>query len=328
MTEVATLKQSAIVPKERFDAVKDLAELLKVVRGELAGSDPMIQAIIQARAIGMLEKAITEAMLDDFKWLMDSPLGFKTDRPPGSSAHKQKGPYNDLTIKRVVIVALLAGCQLTGNEFNIISGQFYCTKERKERMIKEFSEISNFRIEIGQPTRQGSLALFEAKATWKHRGLDQQLVCHQEGDVDNRIAVKCYETSGIDQLKGLAESKLYSAVIKAISGVNIEAETDYADVIEGESTPTTRTVTLTQEVEPEVEPAPEPEIDSGFANWLADAQSYVAGGETLTEVKTNLQDRIGSLDGLGLDDATKSSAKASLNQAAEVRKRQIRSKRK
>ena len=241
-------KSVSLIPQSKFDEIIRLDSILQESRIQIQQASPMAKAFITAAAMKELENAITDNMMADIMNLMDSPLGFKTDRRPGTTKRVKKNdkwveervePYAKQTIKRCVIVALLAGAQLSGNEFNILVGQTYFTKEFMQRAVLAFPGINNFRMEIGAPVKHGDkTAALDARATWRIGNEPHQLECRKTDVGDMRIIVNAYESSGVDQLRGLAESKLLRRVFQALTGIKSyepdEVEDDQSEpAIEG-----------------------------------------------------------------------------------------------
>ncbi len=105
-------------------------------RIDSSGCDPILSAIVTAQAMQQIRDALTADLMRDFLLLSNSPLGFRTDRGPGSASTKEA--YSDAQIKDALIQAMLRGVRPIGNEFNIIAGQCYITKEGFRRLLREF----------------------------------------------------------------------------------------------------------------------------------------------------------------------------------------------
>lgn len=168
-------------------AVQDLRELF---------SRPEIQSRIQA--------------------LQDTALGFRTDRDPRIKNKKTNQfniPYSYDVVQEAAIEAMLRGLQLVGNQFNIISGRFYCTKEGFETLIKKLNFVTDFRPSIGVPQTKAGGALVECTATWLQNGKEQALTAV--------IPVKADDYSGADQLIGKASRKFLRRCYEVMSGNSV-----------------------------------------------------------------------------------------------------------
>jgi hypothetical protein len=146
--------------------------------------------------------------------LQDSPLGFRTDRDPKikkkdrDGSYKSNIPYEYEIVKEAAIEALLRGLQLVGNQFNIIAGRFYCTKEGFEALIK-VAPITDFQLNIGVPKSSTGGVTVECSATW----IQEKTVSFAA-----TIPVKSDQYSTADQLIGKATRKFLSRCYQQMSG--------------------------------------------------------------------------------------------------------------
>lgn len=228
MSTVATTEQRkpsvALVTEAKAAEIMALEEVLVTSRKALISASPLVKAFTLAAALKAIEDAITPAMMSDIINLANNPVGFKTDKRPGKK-DKQGNlikPYSETTIKRCVIVALLAGAQLSGNEFNIIVGQAYFTKEFFKRVVNEFPGISRVEVEVGAAAKHGDKsAVMPARASWWIGGERMEMFFHKSDDGDMRIVVTSHATDSPDLLRGKGESKVYRRVFARLSGLNL-----------------------------------------------------------------------------------------------------------
>lgn len=180
----ASAQQNIMAALELADGIEKLRQLF---------SEPEIQQRIQK--------------------LQDTPLGFRTDRDP-SIINKKTGqpnkPYDWSVVREAVIEALLRGLQLVGNQFNIIAGRFYCTKEGFEALIKNQSAVANFKPIIGVPHSKSGGVIILCSATWLQNGDSHSL--------EVEIPVKATDSSTADQLMGKATRKFLSRCYQQMSG--------------------------------------------------------------------------------------------------------------
>jgi hypothetical protein len=223
------------ITSEERQQMRDLDLMLQGFRDELADHEigQLEKTVLQARAIAALEEAITPAMMVDMMKLMNSPLGFKTDKkPPGEL-------YHESTVKRCLIVAMLYGAKVTGNEFNIIAGNCYLTKEYTRSAILRWPGLRRFEILIGVTMKHGEkTSACEAVATWELNGEMHELRCVKTPEMDARVVVNSHATSSPDEIRGKVEAKLFQRVLGRLTGLNIEAAVGPQvddDVIEGET---------------------------------------------------------------------------------------------
>lgn len=169
----------------------------------------MADEISVAVAIVELRKALTDDVMTPVMALMNTDLGFRTDKPSGQL-------YDVETVKDVVIEAKMRGFRITGNEFNIIAGRFYAAQRGFRRKLtdgKTFLGLSDLRDEYSVPTMAGEKgAIVKAKATWKING--------REDSYTQDFAIRVNNGMGADAILGKAERKLLKRVHDIISGMN------------------------------------------------------------------------------------------------------------
>jgi hypothetical protein len=240
---LSTNEANFIVPAAKKEDLIKFDALIRQARSELQqalfdGNDTLA-AMIQVQAYKALEQAITPEILRDFRMLENNEGGFKTDRDPNRPTKRdgkweQVQPYNDQVIKRVLISALSKGAKVVGNEFNVIAGNLYLTKQYYMPRVKQFPGLTQLKIVWGVPAQSPSQRgwLYPVKASWVLNGIPDSLDCTQQPGFDARIVVRAYETSSIDEVRGKAESKLYRLIFERVSGVNIEAAESFEDAPE------------------------------------------------------------------------------------------------
>jgi hypothetical protein len=221
-------ESNAIIPAAEMDQIIKLdatarAANRQLVEASKAGNE-MAKGLIMARAIEELKKLMTPAVMSDIMRLMNSPLGFKTDRVPGQKDRdgNDMKPYPDAAVRDVMIQAMIKGLRPTGNELNIIAGQLDVTKEGLERLIKEFPGLKNLKVQIGVPMLIGDGALVPAKASWTLDGVADTLDCEK----DYRIPVRVNKAMGTDAIQGKAVSKLLRKIYQRVTGSELESEAD------------------------------------------------------------------------------------------------------
>ncbi len=101
-----------------------------------------------------IRNQITGKALDLVKNLMNTGLGFKTDRNPKDPNCKNKEIYSDDIIRDCVTQAIMHGLYIHGNEFNILGGNFYATKEGLERIVNQNPNLERSVKDIGKGFKQ------------------------------------------------------------------------------------------------------------------------------------------------------------------------------
>lgn len=190
------------------------AKIGQVQADQLGLKSKLEAAVSMARAIRELRAAITPGMMAAIMPLMNSPLGFRTDRPN----KKNQNPYSEEQVKTVVIEALIRDLRLVGNEFNIIAERLYVTKEGFTRKIAEFPGLTNFTLTMGVPTASDDGAIVKCRATWLLHGSPDA--------IDREIAVHTDDYSTFDQVLGKADRKMRAAVYNKLAGSGFMALPD------------------------------------------------------------------------------------------------------
>lgn len=181
-------------------------------------SDNFFSALEVAQSIEELKRYLDQDSIRvRISGLMNTSLGFRTDKDPKVSRFNRKTgkyesatPYEYEVVKDAVIEALLRGLQLVGNQFNIISGRFYCTKEGFEYLIRKLDYIADFRPVIGIPAQKTGGVVIDCTATWVQN--------KQERSYEASIPIKSDEYSSSDQLIGKAQRKFYKRVFEVMTG--------------------------------------------------------------------------------------------------------------
>ena len=212
-------KSTALVdPKKVEQQLAEIDQVAKDASLERLASMPSKahRAIALANGINALRNLVDGPILDSWLTLADTPLGFKTDRAPGSKDRNGKAltPYRREVIRDAIIDALLRGAEIIGNEFNVISGKYYLTKEYFERQLKEIG-VEQLRVVEGVPQTMGSNgqgALVPMRASWVYAETEQSIDCIEENGQDNRIAVRVNSGMGTDAILGKAYRKLYARI--------------------------------------------------------------------------------------------------------------------
>lgn len=165
--------------------------------------------------------------------LQDCPLGFRTDRDP-SRKDKETGrpmtPYDWPVVRDAALEAGLRGLQWAGNQFNIISGRFYVTKEGFHFLLRKHPKLTNLKLSFAAPRTLNGGVIVNCSGTWDLAGVPDKL--------EAEIPVKTDGYSGTDQILGKAERKFCKRIYERVSGQNVpDGDHDGEDSITVESTP-------------------------------------------------------------------------------------------
>jgi hypothetical protein len=184
---------------------------------EQPGLMPLRRSFLTAKGIANLKAALNENVMEMFMSLMDSDLGFLTDRKPGTKGHKEFGPYGPAVVKHCIVTALLNGFFPVNNEFNIIAGKFYGAQAGWIRKVKEIDGITDLCVMPGIPRLAAGQMCCRVAATWKYKGQPMSLTDH-EGKPGREFGVRNDSASTVDNLTGKALRKAYKAIFEYITG--------------------------------------------------------------------------------------------------------------
>lgn len=159
-----------------------------------------------------LNQLLTPKMMESVMWLQNNPLGFMTD---------QKGAGYSVDIVRMCLIdAAFEGVSPVGNEFNILSGRCYITKNG---MKKKLSHVNGLRFHAtpGLPKLVGEKgAVAAVHLDWTYAGE------HQEQNLE--FAIRVNAGMGADAIVGKAKRKAYAWLYEEVTG-NQVADGDVMD---------------------------------------------------------------------------------------------------
>lgn len=165
------------------------------------------KAFITSTAISKLEEALTDEYMKPIMALQGNRLGFKTDKD-------KEGGYPLPVVKKCLIEAVLMGLQPYGNEFNIIAGNMYATKEGMGAVLKKREGLS-YEIIPGMPDMDTNkqVAKIKMQINWMLNG------AKQEREIE--FAIKVNSFMGADAVIGKATRKARKWLHDTISGFEI-----------------------------------------------------------------------------------------------------------
>lgn len=103
------------------------------------------RAIAMGIAVNDLREALTSSVMTSIMKLKGSQLGFRTDERPASNYNKAI-IYEEDTVKECLIVATCMGLAPVGNQWNILAGRCYVTKEGMTHLLRNLDGLSNLKI--------------------------------------------------------------------------------------------------------------------------------------------------------------------------------------
>ena len=175
-------------------------------------TDNMGAAFLAANVVVSLRDALTDDVMNRvFMPLMNKKIGFLTDRDPSRSGKDGKSivTYSVDVVRNCIIDAAFIGLLPTGNQFNIISGVMYPTKEGYTYLLKSLGVKY-----IIQKTPMQDISEKCAAVSCK--------VSYSIGGDSNSFTIiatiKKDSYSSMDQILGKAERKAKKALFEYITG--------------------------------------------------------------------------------------------------------------
>ena len=210
-TAIATVKDKDL---EQLKTLETQVEKLGI--GEV--SSGFEKAITISKTTQQLRAALNDNVMAPIMAMQGSTLGFRTDKD-----HQQG--YQVGVVREALIEAVLRGVQPAGNQFNIIAGRCYITKEGFSYLLKNLKGFTDYKPVLGIPDIKTSGALVKCLATWKMNGV--------KDSVEGIIPIKVNGGMGADAILGKASRKLMSRVYAQATGTEItdgEAEIPVVDI--------------------------------------------------------------------------------------------------
>jgi hypothetical protein len=183
--------------------------------------------------------------------LQNTAVGFRTDNRDG---------YGDSVLVACACMALGDGMSLTGNQWNIISGQYFVAKEGWRAKLKKLGAV-RMSVEAGMPEEeeagpqnQKGACRFSAKFSGRAScviGQHSYQIEARKGDwLDTRLLLSSYTrelSDAADQMRGKAEARLLKKLYYFASGEAYIPDGEELAVVEvAEPARITETQTLPQ----------------------------------------------------------------------------------
>lgn len=179
------------------------------------------KAFVMSSAIDIIKEQLSDEYMKPIMALQGSSLGFKTDmdtikKQVNNKWVTEKGPGYPMDIVRECLIdATFRGLEVTGNQFNIIGGVMYPTREGFGALLDKMIGLKkNFTYtSINQPAGQ-KVAYVKVRIDWQFDGenpLKQEI----------EFPIKSNEYTSYDALIGKAERKAKRWLYNTIKGTDI-----------------------------------------------------------------------------------------------------------
>lgn len=167
------------------------------------------KAYLMAEAIQELSNMLTPDYMKPIMALQGRKLGFKSDKP-----------YSEKEVKECLIEAVFLGLQPYGNEFNIIAGNCYPTKEGMGALLKKIKGL-RYDIVPRLPRIQDKSSAVVMVITWTYNGVTDT----KELD----IPIKVNNFMGTDAIIGKATRKARAWLYNTVTGSEV-VDGDVTDI--------------------------------------------------------------------------------------------------
>lgn len=213
------------------DTCNKIADVVR--EGQLAlvgGGEQFDRTFAMAAAMRQLNELITDAMMADIMELQGSTLGFRTDKD-------KTGGYPVNVVRPCFIEATLNGAQSVDNEWNILVGKAYYTKNFFMRKVQEFEGLTNLLYSHGAVETHGGNAFVDYVASWELNGAQMELkkirkTLASGAPFDDRLVVRVNEGMKHDGIIGKADARMFRAIYAMIANyVPAGGDVDAIDVV-------------------------------------------------------------------------------------------------
>jgi hypothetical protein len=184
------------------------------------------KAFAISTAIQDLSSSLTPEYMKPIMGMQGNRLGFLTDKD-------KTGGYPEAVVKKCLIEAVLLGVQPYGNQFNIIAGNMYLTKEGCGHLLANYPGLKQT-IVCGLPkiNEAKTSAAIDVTINWSiNNGSTNEKVIP--------IPLKVDSYTSVDSLVGKATRKARAWLISNLTGVEV-SDGEITDAVIVGQTPATR----------------------------------------------------------------------------------------
>jgi hypothetical protein len=217
------MAEMIVMQPEILRQVKVFAESgVDLIRRVEAAPEAM-RELERGLGIATLKENMSAEVVIALRALQNTAIGFKTD--------KQRDGYADNVLVACACMALGDGLSLTGNQWNIISGQYFVAKDGWRAKLKKLGAV-RISVEAGMPEEeeagpqnQNGACRFSAKFSGRAScaiGQHTYQIESRKGEwLDTRLLLSSYTrelSDAADQMRGKAEARLLKKLYYFASG--------------------------------------------------------------------------------------------------------------
>lgn len=195
--------RAEIMPALPADIIASLSEAAAYGLAQTSIADNFLRAYGVAAAVDRMTKLLTPQAMEPIMALQNSPLGFLTD--------KQAGGYPVDTVRSALIQAAIEGLGVYGNQWNIIAGRMYVTKNGMREKLRRIQGL-RYSIVVDVPHTSGDRgAVVTAHVIWSLNGGETRTQ-------DLPLAVRINSGMGADAIMGKATRKARAWLYEELTG--------------------------------------------------------------------------------------------------------------
>jgi hypothetical protein len=235
-------ERSITIPQKRLDVIRKMQGIVEDCSLSKLKDQPVLeQALMLSAGMTALRDMLTEEVMQDVMGLMNSPLGFLTDRDPARAyGDKEVKPYPLPVVRECFIEAVVRGFRPINNEFNIIGGRFYGAKAGFWRQVTEWPGLTDLELLPSCPILREKEAWVAYEARWRLNGhpVSMAFLADKETGKDQRLKVKVNAGMGDDAIIGKADRKMLARIYQRLSGSVYVPDGEVGDTTTVEATAT------------------------------------------------------------------------------------------
>ena len=193
---------SLLISKNELDKANELDNKVSILLN--SGLSGIALSLAKTSVVQELNKYISSDIMSPIMQMQNKKYGFKTDSKTG---------YSQEVVKDCIIEALLRGLEPTGNEFNIIGGNMYSTKEGCAGVLARKLNCATELV----------YGISKKDTTTNITSIDVEIIWFYDNKKDSKVLtfpVKVYEGVTTEEaIRGKAERKALAWLIKKITGI-------------------------------------------------------------------------------------------------------------
>lgn len=141
----ATRQEKVMAPSKSTELAVSLDNLALEAQQALSCKGSFEKAINMGIAMNRLRDALTPEIMKSIMKLKGSQLGFRTDECQPTQ-YKEGISYGVDAVRECLIVATCMGLSPVGNQWNILAGRTYVTKEGMTYLLKNLDGLTNLKM--------------------------------------------------------------------------------------------------------------------------------------------------------------------------------------